>query len=152
MNVHAVQYSPVWQDRAANRQRIQTLLHAAPPTPGSLLVLPEMALTGFNLHPSQTLPDWQTDLEFFQHLAREHRCAVIAGGVRPTASPSPTPAENVAWVILPDGEVKATYVKQRPFSLGEEHRVHVAGTASIVVEYGGFRLAPQICYDLRFPE
>src|SRR4030095_7656034 len=50
------------------------------------------------------------------------------------------------------GDLLARYLKQRPFSGGGEDLAHERGGSPVTFEWGGLRIAPLICYDLRFPE
>jgi predicted amidohydrolase len=59
---------------------------------------------------------------------------------------------NQALAIAPNGAVLARYTKNHPFSLGGEDKAHIAGTDVNLYEWQGLRIAPLICYDLRFPE
>ena len=49
-NIFLIQLDIVWEDKAANFDRVRSLLAAAPPSPGSLVVLPEMFATGFSMN------------------------------------------------------------------------------------------------------
>ena len=49
------------------------------------------------------------------------------------------------------GEKVAQYDKRHLFSYGGEHEVYQAGSETCVFTYQGFKIAPFICYDLRFP-
>lgn len=53
--------------------------------------------------------------------------------------------------MFPDGKFEV-YDKRKLFSLAGEHDVFTAGTKEIIVEYLGWKIQLQICYDLRFPE
>ncbi len=46
----------------------------------------------------------------------------------------------------------ARYCKQRPFTPGGEAACYESGTSPAVFSWGDLRVAPFICYDLRFPE
>ncbi len=52
--------------------------------------------------------------------------------------------------MAPDGIV-ATYDKRHLFRMGNEDAHYKAGKTRIVFEWKGWRILPQICYDLRFP-
>ncbi len=52
--------------------------------------------------------------------------------------------------VTPAGDVYQ-YDKRHLFSLGDEHIQFTKGTKRVVFEYLGWRILPQICYDLRFP-
>jgi predicted amidohydrolase len=48
--------------------------------------------------------------------------------------------------------VLGRYVKRHPFRSAGETDHYAPGTEYLVLEWNGFRVAPLICYDLRFPE
>ncbi len=150
LNIHAVQLDPVWEDKAANFIKVRTLLASQPPVCGSLIILPEMFATGFSCDVAKTLEPISGETEhFLRELAHEHDCAVLGGVVTPGMDGR---GRNQALVIAPDGSELARYTKQQPFSLGGEADVHERGQAPAVFEWSGLKIAPLICYDLRFPE
>lgn len=150
LNIHALQLDSVWEDKAASFARVRTLLEAAPPAPGSLLILPEMFATGFScaLDITAEPPGGPTE-QFLKTLAADWQCCVLGGLVVPGPGDK---ALNQALAVAPDGRELARYSKMRPFSLGGEAAVHARGCSPVLFEWGGFKIAPLICYDLRFPE
>jgi predicted amidohydrolase len=48
--------------------------------------------------------------------------------------------------------VVARYNKIHPFTLGGESQHYAAGEDLVLTEWAGCKVAPMICYDLRFPE
>ena len=46
----------------------------------------------------------------------------------------------------------ARYAKTYPFTLAGEHTHYTAGDGPVVFDWAGLRVAPMVCYDLRFPE
>ena len=150
MKVYAVQHDIVWEDKPANFDRVASMLAAARPELGSLIVLEEMFATGFskNLGCTREPPDGDTTA-YLQKLAAAHQCCVIGGLV---GCGSNGLGRNEALVIGPAGNELARYVKMQPFTGGQEDRIHEAGTQVTLFEFGGFKIAPLVCYDLRFPE
>ena len=59
--------------------------------------------------------------------------------------------KNEAVIFSPEGKVLARYAKIHPFSLGGEAQGHERGTEIVTFQWGGFVVAPFVCYDLRFP-
>src|SRR5690606_16888596 len=59
---------------------------------------------------------------------------------------------NSALLFDASGEVSAHYRKQKLFVYADEQRHYSPGDAPVVVEVKGVRLAPFICFDLRYPE
>ncbi len=150
MNVQLVQFDVAWEDRAANHARIQSLLEAAPPAPGSLVVLPEMAFSGFSLDVSRTAQSGaREDEKFLGRLAARHGCTMVGGLVSRTANGT---GANQCLAVAPDGALLARYTKLQPFTPGGEGESYPAGREGVTFDWNDFKVAPLICYDLRFPE
>lgn len=150
MNVVCCQLDIVWEDKEANFSKAEALLQTAKPEPGSLVVFPEMAFTGFSMDVSRSSrnePEKTTG--FLQRIARDHAVTVIAGLV--TGSPSGR-GRNTCVVVTPDGAVAARYQKLHLFSFAGEDRHFEPGQQVVTFEWAGLSVAPFICYDLRFPE
>jgi omega-amidase len=156
MHVMAVQLDMAWEDKAHNRRRALELLAASNVVPGSLIVLPEMFETGFSMHVETTAQSERREGEaFLKELASTYQSAVMGGVVapaRPDIATGKPIASNEAVVFGPDGSQLARYRKQQPFSLSGEDRCYPAGEQGVCFEWQGVRIAPFICYDLRFPE
>lgn len=150
MNIHLVQIDSVWEDRAANHAKARQLIASASPQPGSLIILPETFSTGFSMNLATTAePENGPTEQFLREMAAQYQSCVI-GGVVTTAGDGR--GMNQALALAPDGMLLARYTKNFPFSLGGEDKTHVAGSAVALFEWQGLRIAPLICYDLRFPE
>lgn len=150
MNVHLVQINSVWEDRSANHAKARQLIASASPQPGSLIILPETFSTGFSMNLAVTAePENGPTEQFLREMAAQYQSCVIGGVV---TSNEDGRGMNQALAIAPNGAVLARYTKNYPFSLGGEDRAHLAGTDVSIFEWQGLRIAPLICYDLRFPE
>ena len=150
MNLSALQFDLAWEDKPANFARVRALLQRTPPEPGSLVVLPEMFSTGFsmNLAVTKQRPE-REDEAFLAALAREYRVCVLGGVVHPGAGEK---GLNQAVAFSAEGALLARYTKIHPFSLGGELEGHEPGSEIVTFPWGGFTIAPFVCYDLRFPE
>lgn len=150
MITYLVQMNSAWEDKPASLAKARQLIQQAGPAPGSLIVLPEMFATGFSIETKITAEAEHGPTEqFLIEIAREHRCAVIGGLVTRDSAGA---CRNQSLLITPEGHVLGRYSKNQPFSLGGESKVHTAGKGVTVIEWQGVRIAPLICYDLRFPE
>ena len=150
MNIAAIQLDIAWEDKTANFTRVRTLLAKEPPTPGSLIVLPEMFASGFSMNLAATRQDdAREDETFLAGLAREHGSLVVGGVVSPVENGR---GRNESVAFSASGELLARYTKIHPFSLGGEADGHEAGRDVVTFDCGGFTAAPFVCYDLRFPE
>ena len=143
-----------WQNPAENRQHLGSLIENAyagrgdaPEDLARLVVLPETFTTSF-LGDQGRAPesmDGET-MAWMKRLASRYRAAVCGsvvigeGGER----------ANRFLFVTPDGQV-SHYDKRHLFAFQGEDRRYTAGRERVVVTYRGWRICPQICYDLRFP-
>jgi omega-amidase len=150
MNVFALQLDIAWEDKAANFAKVNALLDRTPPSPGALVVLPEMFASGFSMNLVATRQGAaKEDEAFLAELAQKHQVLVMGGAV---SSGSAEQGRNEAVAFSPDGALLARYAKIHPFTLGGEARVHERGHEIVTFPLAGFTVAPFVCYDLRFPE
>ena len=150
MHLISLQLDTRWHDRAANHARVRALLGQAEIPPGSLIVLPEMFDTGFSMDTAATDPGEPSMSEqFCRKLAAEQKAAVLAGVVGRTAEGR---LANEAVAYAPDGKELVRYRKMQPFTPTGEDLHYAAGSSHADFEWQGTRIAPFICYDLRFPE
>ena len=150
MHIAAVQLDTRWEDRTANHARVRKLLDPIDLRVNSLIVLPEMFDTGFSRDTAMTDPGRPSASEnFCRELAMQRQVAVLAGVVARTEDGR---LANEAVAFSPDGRELVRYRKMQPFTLADEHLHYVAGAAPAMFEWQGVRIAPFICYDLRFPE
>ena len=148
MRAHLVQLDSAWENPAASIDRARGLIGSAEIAPGDLVVLPEMFATGFSLNIERTADDG-AQAGFLAEEAERLGVTVVAGL---TVHGAPGRALNRAVVYGPAGELLTHYDKVHPFSFGREPEVFDAGSALAVFEWGGLRVQPAVCYDLRFPE
>jgi predicted amidohydrolase len=161
LNVLGLQLDIVWENKSANLNKVRRLLSSARPQPGTLVVLPEMFATGFTMN----LALAEDTGESVAAIAKEYRVNLLAGLIRPSGGPRSvvaTPGNgrsalcskglgptNEAVLFDAQGREVARYAKMHPFKLAGE--TAVPGTEPVVVDCGEFKLAPAVCYDLRFP-
>ncbi len=150
MHVIGIQLDIAWEDKPANHRRLRELLETTDIAPGSFVVVPEMFDTGFSMRVSATAQTDRRESEaVLRELAQQYQCAVIGGVAEPEEDGK---SKNVAVAFGPDGTTLARYQKMQPFSASGEHLVYPPGDRHVVFEWQGVRVAPFICYDLRFPE
>lgn len=150
MQIIAAQLNMAWQDKAANHARVRELLAGAEIQSGALVILPEMFETGFSMNVDATAQsDAREGEALLRELANEYGAAVM-GGVAAPASDGRSKNECVAFA--PDGTELVRYQKMQPFTLSGEDQHYPAGDSHQTFEWQGVKVAPFICYDLRFPE
>lgn len=141
-----VQSQLFWADAQANRVQLEGIAR----THGSgcnLIVFPETFTSGF-LGDAEAAPETMqgATLKWMRSLAAELDC-VLCGSVAIAAEQGRV--NRLLWV-QPDGHFQF-YDKRHLFSFGGEDKRYVAGHERKVFHYRGWRICPQICYDLRFP-
>ncbi|MCW0350550.1 amidohydrolase [Pantoea ananatis] len=133
-----------WMDGEANLCHFDSLL--ADIAEQDVIILPEMFTTGFAMEAAQqALPQPQV-VEWLQHHAK--RTNALVGGSAAVATPEG--AVNRFLLVEPDGTLHH-YDKRHLFRMADEQQHYVAGRTRTVIAWRGWRILPQICYDLRFP-
>lgn len=112
-----------------------------------ILVLPELFTTGFTMtglnlgEPMNgKAVNWMNDW------AAKKDCLVVGS----VLIEEKQKLYNRFIAAFPQGEVKF-YDKRHLFSFAGEDKVFEQGSERLIFEFRGFRICPQICYDLRFP-
>ena len=118
-----------------------------------LVVLPEMATTGFTMETDRAVPLESRDVSLLRAIASRLGIWVVAGvALRETDADGAACAHNAALAIDPNGEIVAIHRKQRMFAFAGEEASYRAGRESTIVTIEGVRFGLFICYELRFAE
>ncbi|MBN2243593.1 MAG: carbon-nitrogen family hydrolase [Acidobacteria bacterium] len=150
MRVIGCQLDIRWEDKEANHARVRKLLEKAAPGRDSLVVLPEMFATGFSMNVDRVTDDRdRTTQKFLSRLAVEYKAFVLGGVVTRCEDAR---GLNQAVIYKPSGRELARYSKLHPFSYAGETGHFAPGTGIETFVCNSFKVAPFICYDLRFPE
>ncbi|MGP1124133.1 amidohydrolase [Serratia sp. CY47444] len=144
LKITLLQQPLVWRDGLANLAAFDALL--APIAGRDLIVLPEMFTTGFAMDASESALPEQQVIDWLRSWAVKSH-ALIGGSV---ALKTPEGAVNRFLLVEPGGQVHA-YDKRHLFRMAGEHLHYQAGNRREIFEWRGWRILPQICYDLRFP-
>jgi predicted amidohydrolase len=147
MKIGLVQYAPVWEDKQANREKIQKLTGRVSGI--DLLIFPEMTLTGFTMNSNQFAEGIQGEsFRFFSDIASKLNCNVFAGIIEK----GKTRNFNTLIHITPNKKLVKLYRKIHPFSYSDEHKNYQAGAKPAITKIKKWHIGLSICYDLRFPE
>jgi predicted amidohydrolase len=55
------------------------------------------------------------------------------------------------FIFASPGEIPVKYDKRHLFSIAGENEKFTSGSSRTLINYGGMKIFPSICYDLRFP-
>ncbi|HXP00677.1 MAG TPA: amidohydrolase [Luteibacter sp.] len=145
LTVSLVQGATRWHDAAGNRDYYGKLVRGA--APSDLIVLPETFLSGFT---NDTLGNAETmdgpSVAWMRALADEVNATVTGSLV---IREGDTVYNRLIWAS-PDGTF-SYYDKRHLFRMAGEHTRYGGGNDRLIVELNGWRILPQVCYDLRFP-
>lgn len=146
LNIALVQFAPEWKNAAANRAILSSMFGDLDENI-DLIVLPEAFATGFSMDASDVAePMTRETVNWMKQVACNYN-TVICGSI--FISDGNRFYNRFLW-ITPDGEI-LHYDKRHLFSVGGEHNSYFPGNNRVLIEYKGWRIFPQICYDLRFP-
>ena len=146
LNIGLLQYDQAWEDKSSNYQKIRTLLSSDVEV--DLLLLPEMFNTGFSMNKSQgESMENSKGINFLKTLSSELNCAIFTSLII-----SEEEKQYNRGVFIDTNQNIQIYDKRKTFGLAGEDKVFTSGETQTLVEFKGWRINLQICYDLRFPE
>ncbi len=143
MKITGLNLDIIWKNKSANFEEIERELQNQE---ADLFLLPEMFSTGFCMDAGEVSDRNQESLEFLKKMAKEKNAAFCGS--------APVEEEgnfyNRMYFVQPDSQVDF-YDKRHLFSFSGEDKVYTPGRERVIVNYKGFRILLQVCYDLRFP-
>ena len=146
LRVTLVQANQICEDKEANFSNYTLLLQGVET---DLILLPEMFQTGFSMS-TEVLKETFTEsnsLQWLKDLAKNKNAAIYTSLIIEQEDT----IYNRGVFVYPNGDVQS-YDKRKLFCLAEEGKIFTAGGSETIVQYLGWNLQLQICYDLRFPE
>ncbi|MFM7731391.1 MAG: amidohydrolase [Flavobacteriales bacterium] len=148
LDIAMVQCDLVWENPAASRAHIDTLLLTMNEQ-ADVVVLPEMFTTGFSMDfatQAEEHSDEMPSLLWMKEWSKKLN-ALLMGSI---AVRDQGKSWNRLYAVKPSGEVQ-TYDKRHTFRFASEHLHFEPGVERALIEWQGWKIAPFICYDLRFP-
>ena len=124
-----------------------------------IVVLPEMFTTGFTMHTDLAEKMNQSStLDWLKEQAQKYDVAITGSIIIKQEKEILTQKKpktevkyyNRLFFVEPNGNYNY-YDKKHLFRMAGEHEVFTAGDWLLTFEYKGWKICPQICYDLRFP-
>lgn len=149
LSLYCLQHDIAWEDPATNYAKVLDLLETAAPPPGSLVALPEMFSTGFSMDVDKIADETRATQMFLAATASKFEVCLLAGLATRGQNGK---GRNEVYAQGPDGRELARFCKLHPFTFSGEPDYYEAGTEIVLFEWQGWKIAPFICYDLRFPE
>jgi len=147
LRITILQADQVWQDKNANYSMYEAFFEQINET--DLILLPEMFHTGFSMETDELAEEWESSqgMEFLLKWSRKLNAAIYTSLIiRENGK-----FYNRGVFVGPNQNVDF-YNKRKLFGLGRENEFYSPGEKEIIVDYQGWKMNLQICYDLRFPE
>ncbi len=148
LKIALVQYAPVWENHEKTIEVIESLIEKSNLTDVSLLIFPEMSLTGFTMN-SEKLAEEMDGISFnyFMQLSRRLKTNIFAGIIE-------RDEKNIfnSLIHFDKSLIRAIYRKVHPFSVVKENESYSSGNKPFATDINKVSFGLSICYDLRFPE
>lgn len=146
LSIVALQLDLIWEDPAANRQHIEALLDKAK-VKADLILLPELFTTGFTMNVERLYEEVEGETQAWMQGIAQQYDAMVGGSL---IVKEQNLYHNRFILTVADGIV-AEYDKRHLFFKANEPDYFMEGNEFVRVEYKGWKIAPMVCYDLRFP-
>ncbi|MEB2785772.1 amidohydrolase [Algoriphagus persicinus] len=146
LSIALLQTQLYWKDKVANLAMLEEKLWEIEKVV-DLIILPEMFPTGFSMDAAELAePMNLTVCKWMQQMAAQKN-ATITGSV--IIQVDGNYFNRLLWVS-PDGMIQH-YDKRHLFRMADEDKSFSAGDRLPIFELKGWKICPQVCYDLRFP-
>ncbi|SFI38164.1 amidohydrolase [Halpernia frigidisoli] len=143
LKIKALEFDISWKDKEANFHQIEKLLENEN---ADLFLLPEMFSTGFCMDAEEIADQSDQSLNWLKNIANKKEAA-FSGSASVQENGK---FYNRMYFVKPNGEVDF-YDKRHLFSYSGEDKIYSKGDSRKIINFKGFRILLQVCYDLRFP-
>lgn len=146
LRISMIQSHIIWEDRSENLGYYGELLRRVSGRT-DIAVLPETFTTGFSMN-VEVLADTMDGetVRTVEGWAEKYNLAVAGSFIATEGGKY----YNRAFLITPEGE-EHYYNKRHLFRMAGEDKHFESGNERVIVNYKGWNICLQVCYDLRFP-
>lgn len=145
LKVTLVQSRLHWRSPQDNRDHLESLI-ADQGENADVVIFPETFTTGFLGDTAATAEGMNGEtVHWMREMAAKYQ-SVMAG----SAAIDDEGRRNRFLWVEPDGQV-SFYDKHHLFAYVGENERYISGRERVIFNYRGWRICPQICYDIRFP-
>jgi len=145
LHITAIQTSLCWENAEKNQQHFDKIISAIKNT--DVIILPEMFTTGFTMNTANVYEEMKgISVDWIRQKAKEKNACVTGSLI---IKENNSYYNRMIWAE-PNGKI-THYDKRHLFRMAEEHQSFSGGKERVIVNYKGWRILLQVCYDLRFP-
>lgn len=148
MIIGLAQINVFWEDMNKNMNKVEEFIKRAAKRKVQLILFPEMTLTGFTMDINKLLDSEDIIIKWLRNLAINSNINIGIG----FAIKDNKKGKNKYIFISKEGNVLLEYIKIHPFSYAGEDINFYKGNIISSCKIEEYKIAPFICYDLRFPE
>jgi omega-amidase len=145
MRLSIIQTDISWEDKSRNFAKYQQLLSGIKDP--DIIVLPEMFSTGFTANSADlSEPVHGETLDWMISISEKTSAGICGSYIVKSGG-------NFfnRWVFVSPEKKYRKYDKRHLFNMNDVETCFTPGTKRLVFRFRGFRICPNICYDLRFP-
>lgn len=146
MKIALIQSDLYWEDASKNKKSFESKINQID-SEVHLIVLPEMFSTGFTMNASAVAETMQGETILWMQTIAKQKNVALTGSVIITENEQ---YYNRMLFVFPSGEIQY-YDKRHLFTLAGEDKFYTRGNKKVIIEYLGWKICLQVCYDLRFP-
>ena len=149
INITLVQTKQFWEDKIKNLEHFAWLLEKQLSHQTDIIVFPEMFHTGFTMNAALLAEKMEDSLgiDWLRKTAKFKNALCIASLIIEENGQF----YNRMVAVHPNGKIEH-YDKVHLFTLAKEDEHFSSGNKRTIVEFRGWKILLQVCYDLRFPE
>jgi len=145
LKLSLIQTNLHWEDKKANLQMLDHKLDQIDES--DIIILPEMFTTGFTNNTKSLSEKMEGETHLWMKRKAKEKSACLCGSF--IVEEEDNFYNRFMWVE-PDGKT-LYYDKKHLFAMAGEDEFFTAGNKKQIINYKGWKINLQVCYDLRFP-
>ena len=145
LTISIIQTELHWEKKESNLKHFDLKIDQITST--DLILFPEMFNTGFSMNSAALCETMEGSTIDWMRKKASKKNAIVCGSL--IVEENSKYYNRLIW-MRPDGSFEV-YDKRHLFRMADEEKYFSQGNKRLIVELKGWKIFPQICYDLRFP-
>ncbi len=155
LNISLIESDLFWENPIKNKNQFEKMFESIfmqkKNEKTDIIILPEMFTTGFTMNTDLAEKfEESATLKWLKEQLKKYDVASTGSIIIKEQKGKEIKFYNRLFFVEPNGYYNY-YDKKHLFRMAGEHEVFSAGNYLMTFEYKGWKICPQICYDLRFP-